>query len=272
MSWPRLLQRRVCQALLATILLTGCGGKEVVDANARPIVERLEQSTSPTRWTFEYVTLAASPYVACLGGVDEVVGAVDLDTGVLSLQPARAAPPVLVTESSTLVPEPAGLGWREVALDDIEGEQLTAVFGEVLAGFIRDGIHRPDMNMTALAAIDIASAVSLTVPPYGLRGDAILIELDQDRYVAELAANAPTPPADVEPEIAPSITVVVDPMGLVTALAVTVDGGTHGDGYVMTASYANAPAIPLPARADRLQSHLDDLNYPAAQESCRLGS
>lgn len=258
--------------VVATVLLAGCAATEVIDADARPIVERLEQATPPTSWTFEYLTLAASPYVACLGGVDEVAGVVDLDQGVVVLQPARASPAVLVTAFTTLVPETSGERWHEVALDESGIAELTSVFGEVLAAFIRDGIHRPDLNSTVLGAIDIASSVSTTAPPFGLRGDAILIELDEDRYVAELAANAQPPPTDARSEITPSITATVDASGLVTGLAVTLAGGTHGDGYVMTASYGEPPAIFLPEEAERVQSELADLDYPSAQESCRFGS
>lgn len=97
------------------LLAGGCGSDGVfIDPPAQPAVNRIVAAPSLQRWAFTYQPNSASPYLACLTGVDGVTGVVDLAAGAVIVEPDRNAPPVIVTNSSFLVPARSGRGWDEV--------------------------------------------------------------------------------------------------------------------------------------------------------------
>ncbi len=84
--------------LVVVALGAGCGTRQaVVDAAAQPIVDRMRAAPEVRRWTFTYQPRSGSPYVACLTGIDEIEGSVDLDSGAIELTPNRDAPPIAIT-------------------------------------------------------------------------------------------------------------------------------------------------------------------------------
>ena len=151
----------------AALISAACGSSPtVITADAQPIVDRILAADPIERWAFLYQPDTASPYLACLGGVDEVQGVIDVGNKVLSLEPNRDAPPVTVTDASVLVPDPREPEtWHEISrTPTLDPAQLQPIFGEVLAGYIATGLRAPDLNMITQAAIDIATSVEATDP------------------------------------------------------------------------------------------------------------
>lgn len=259
---------------VAALLLAGCGGADdVIDPEVRPIVERIRGAPTPSRWAFTYHPDSASPYLACLNGIDEASGTVDLETGIMFVRPDRDAPPIIVTNSSFMVATGTDPGdpWNEVRFGpEDDPAPLLPLFGEVLANLVATGIRAPDLNMTALAAIVIATAVEPDTPPAGAIGDTFRITVDPERYLGDLEANGVVA-ADGEQGRVPSFTVTADVHGRVTSLVVDASptGAASGsaDRYLVTATYETA-AITVPARRDRRLTGLASLNYPTATTSC----
>jgi len=278
-SHPR--TRHVLSLLIAAALIgTGCGtSPRVIAADAQPIVDRILAADPLERWTFSYRADTASPYLTCLGGIDEVQGVIDVSDKVLRLEPNRDAPPVTVTDASVLVPDPSEPEtWHEIAwTPTLDPARLQPIFGEVLAGYIAAGLRAPDLNLTTQAAIDIASSVEATDPPFQLTGDTIRITVDPDRYLQELEAND----ADIsndERDRVPTFTAVVDALGRVSALVVdtgpTPSGQSeadHRNRYIVTAHFDNLEPIAPPPAEDRNPATLADISYPTPDASCEFG-
>lgn len=273
--------RHVPWLLLAAALFgAGCNsGPTIITADAQPIVDRIIAADPLERWTFVYQPDSASPYLACLVGIDEVQGSVDVSSSVLWLKPNREAPPVIVTDTSVLVPDAgAPQTWHEIAwTPDLDLEVLRPIFGEVLAGEIATGLGAPDLNMTTRALIDIASSVETTDPPFQLAGDAIRIAVDRDRYREELEADD-AGLSDDERDAVPTFTAVVDPLGRVSALVVDSDSiqpdqgeGGHGNRYIVTATFDDLDPIATPPAEDRKPATLADISYPTPDASCGFG-
>lgn len=255
----------------------GCAGDgSPVEAAARPIVERLRDAPVPTRWSFRYQADSASDYLACLGGVDVVFGVMDLEVGALMIQPERNAPAIIVTESDFFVTadSTAEGPWQEARRNGSDNAgQLESIFGKVLAGYIATGLRAPDLNMTTLAAIRIADAVEVAVPPAGLSGDTLRITVDPDEYLAELESQGAVS-LDAT-EAIPTLIATVDDSGLVVALAVDATpagetAGDHGDRYFLTAGYDDTAPLSLPGAAERRTVPLNRLAYPPPEESCQF--
>ncbi|MDW3178677.1 MAG: hypothetical protein R8J94_14900 [Acidimicrobiia bacterium] len=263
--------------LLGVLAFLSKAPNDPIDPAVRPTVDRLEQTPAPKRWSFRYVPISASPYVACLGGVDEVDGAVDTIAGLMVLEPNREAPPIIVTDSSFMIPsDPPELeNWDEVQLPDGEVRTtLTPILGEVLAGFVADGVRLPDPKMTALAAVEIAESVKPSESLPGLTGDSFTVIVDADQFIAELEAGGLIPTEDDLTRI-PAITVSVDDGGRVAQLIIrTPETGNedHSDrGYVLTTEYGDVTPPQPPSPAQRQPVQLNDLNYPSPNESCAFG-
>lgn len=81
--------KHVLSLLIAAALIgTGCGtSPNVIATDAQPIVDRILTADPLGRWTFTYQPDTASPYLACLGGIDEVQGVIDVSDNVLRLEP-----------------------------------------------------------------------------------------------------------------------------------------------------------------------------------------
>lgn len=237
-------------------------------------------NSSPQRWDFAYQPDSASPYADCLSGLDAVEGSVDTTNGMVRLAPRRNAPPLIVTDNSLLVAQSNQLdSWLDIPLDaSLDDDLLAEMFGEILTSYIVTGIDEPDLRATVLAAIDTATTVDTIPTPFGLDGEAILITLDPDLYLDELAAGGVTV-TDDERSRTLTITAVIDSFGQVTGLVVdpgaTGDDGTdgeHRDRYVVTATYDELETLDLPDATSRTVSGLDDVDYPGPDESCTFGS
>lgn len=282
-SVPRAVGRSVWWMLTAFGLLLGVlaflskAPNDPIDPAVRPTVDRLEQTPAPKRWSFRYTPISASPYVACLGGVDEVDGAIDTTAGLMVLEPNREAPPIIVTDSSFMIrPDSLELeNWDEVQLPDGDVRTiLTPILGEVLAGFVADGVRLPDPKMTALAAVEIAESVKPSESLPGLTGDSFTVIVNDDQFIAELKAGGLIPTEDDLARI-PTITVSLDDVGRVTQLIIrTPETGNedHSDrGYVLTTEYGDVTPAQLPSPGQRQLVQLNDLDYPSPNESCAFG-
>jgi hypothetical protein len=269
-------------ALLVVVMMNiACGADpSSTDPEATAIVKRLTGFPSPQRWDFSYQTDSASPYADCLGGLDAVTGQLDLDVGVLSLAPRRAAPSLMVTRTSLLIGNTQhSERWLEVDLDgDVDQARLVGVFGEVLGGYVVTGVQVPDLKSTVLAAIAIASSVDTAPAPFGLTGDAIEITLDPRLYLDELSEGGVALTNDDRNRV-PTITAVVDRQGRVTGIVVDpapVSSETadieHRGRYVVSATYDDLDSVALPHASSRDIIGIDDVNYPRPIESCALGS
>jgi len=216
--------------MLGVVLLgAGCGTRPAeVEATAQPIVDRMRAAPEVRRWAFTYQPRSGSPYVACLTGIDEIEGLVDLDSGAIQLTPNRDAPPTVVTPTSILVAANTGNGrpWSEISLlEDPGRDRLDEVFGPTLAGFIANGTGEPHPTTTALAAVDVAASIrrdTSAVEP----GDTIQITVDADDYRQALASEGQQPPPT---EPTPQLLVTVDADGQVTVLEVTTDNTGPGN-------------------------------------------
>lgn len=191
--------------MLGVVLLgAGCGTRPAeVEAAAQPIVDRMRAAPEVRPWAFTYQPRSGSPYVACLTGMDEIEGLVDLDSGAIQLTPNRDAPPIVVTPTSILVAANTGTGrpWSEISLlDDPGRDRLDEVFGPTLPGFIANGTGEPHPT-TVLAAVDVAASIrrdTSAVEP----GDTIQITIDADDYRQALASEGQQPPpAELTPEL-----------------------------------------------------------------------
>ncbi|MFN3255342.1 MAG: hypothetical protein ACE37B_06575 [Ilumatobacter sp.] len=273
---------RVVTLVAIAATLAACAGDSpsISSDEAAPIVERLTASPTPQRWNFSYQPDSASPYVACLNGLDEVSGSIDVNVGMLRLAPERDAPALIVTGTSLLIAEPnQPNSWLEIPLGPSGDEsRLVGLFGEALAGYIVTGVKAPDLKTTVLAAIDIATSVDTTPAPFGLPGDAIEITINPDRYLDELAAGGVTV-TDEDRNRIPTITAVVDPLGRVTGLVVDPPAAgddaavvEHRDRYVITATYDQLEPLELPDDSSRTRIDLDIAGYPRPDASCTLGS
>jgi hypothetical protein len=272
---------RTATLLVVTMTIMACDAdRSATDPAATAIVKRLIESPSPQRWDFSYQTDSASPYSDCLGGLDAVSGAIDLDVGVLRLAPRRTAPSLMVTRTSLLIDNAQQSNrWLEVELDaDVDQAHLVGVFGEVLGGYVVTGLQAPNLKTTVLAAIDIASSVDIARAPFGLAGDAIEITLDPDLYLDELSAEGVALTNEDRNRI-PTITAVVDAPGRVTELVVDPAAASpesadveHRGRYMVSATYDNLDSIAVPNASSRDVVGIDDVNYPRPNESCALGS
>lgn len=264
----------------AVSITAGCGtSTPVVATEAQPTVNRMLAADAIERWTFTYQPDSASPYLACLGGIDGIRGAIDVTAKVLRLEPYRDAPPVIVTDTAVLVPSPNGSQtWLEAAwTPTLDTKRLEAIFGDALAGYIATGLRAPDLNMTTAALVDIAWSVEATDPPFQLAGDAIRITVDADRYLRELEANA-IDISDDERGRVPTFIAVVDSRGRVSALV--VDGvpsrpdrseADHADRYIVTAQFKELDPIATALPEDRELANLADITYPTPDASCKFG-
>lgn len=266
--------------IVATLVGAGCGASPtVIAADAEPIVNRILAADPIEGWTFTYQPDTASPYLACLGGIDEVQGVIDLGDNLLRLKPNRDAPPVIVTNTAVLVPDPSEpQRWLEIAwTPTLDPALLSRSFGEVMAGYIATGLRAPDLNMSTQAVIDIASSVEATDPPLQLTGDAIRITVDPDRYLRELEAND-ADISDDERDQVPTVTAVVDALGRVSALVVDTapsqpdkaDAG-HGNRSIVTARFDDLGPISAPRGEDREPATFADVSYPSPEASCEFG-
>lgn len=265
--------------LVGVMLGAGCGTRQaVVDAAAQPIVDRMRAAPDVRRWTFTYQPSSGSPHVACLTGIDEIEGSVDLDSGAIELTPNRDAPPIVITANSILVAANTGDGqpWNEISLlDDLGRDRLDEVFGPTLAGFIANGTREPHPTTTALAAVDVAASVRRDTSSVE-RTDTIHITVDADDYRQALASEGqqqtPTEPT-------PQLLVTVDAEGQVTVLEVTTDtagpateAGEHSAGYRIVASADETGSVSIPARTERVAMSIDDLSYPPPGTGCSFQS
>lgn len=263
--------------LLGVLVLLSLWSSDPIDPAVRPILERLERTPAPARWSFRYMPISASPYIACLGGIDEVDGAVDTVAGLLLIEPNRDAAPIIVTNSSFMIRSDSQEleNWDEVqSLDNDVRATLTPKLGEVLAGFVEDGLRLPDPKMTALAAVEIAESVKPAETPSGLTGDSFTVVVDPDQFIAELEAGGLRPSED-DLDLIPTVTVSVDDTGLVTGLVIrTTSTGSEeegGGGYVVATNYGDITPLQLPGRLQRRPVDLVDLSYPSPNESCAFG-
>lgn len=272
----RTLGRMMAIVALLIGLSAGCAAApNVVDPGAQPIVDRIRASPSPRVWEFTYRTESHSPYGACLTGIDEVSGVIDLESGAMSVEPNREAPQVIVASSSFMVRRTgAAPSWAEVSWTPSDDPTaLRRVFGEVLANFIATGLREPDLAMTALAAIDIATTVELSADPVVDAADTIRITVDSDLYLQELEAVGAT---IAEDDRAPTLLVSVDELGRVTKIVVDMasaefDSEGQQDAYTLAATYDNVEAVNLPQAAQRHTTELESIQYPSPGQSCVFG-
>ncbi len=264
--------RAVALVSSAALLLAACGTASPIAPSVRPVVERLDKAVVPPRWSFRYIPNSASPFLACLAGIDEVSGVMDIENGVVFLEPNRDAPPIVVTDTSFMIAanNSGSRQWTEVPWNaENDRRSLAPLFGDVLTGFIADGIRAPDLNLTALAAVSIAESVEPADTPIGLVGDSFTVTMDSERYRAELEAEgAPVP------DQTPSLTATVNPDGLVIALAIgtaassPADDEPHGSGYFVTAAFDEVNPVLVPDAAIRRTTSLSAVLYPGPDESC----
>lgn len=200
----------------------------------------------------------------------------DVAAGTLRIEPDRDAPAIIVTEGSiTVASGPGGAGpWYDVSWrDGDDTDALGSLFGEVLAGFIADGVRAPDLNMLALAAVEFADDVQPFEPPDDIPGEGFAVTLDPDRYLANLEAEGVVLGENELAEV-PNLTVVVDAEGLVTVIIVGTrsqrpsNDEAHGDGYTLTAEYGNVDPINTPSATELRSATLGTIEYPDPEESC----
>lgn len=262
------------------VAMSGCTGSGgVVDPAVESIVQSVSDAPRPERWAFTYQPDSASPFVSCLAGIDEVFGVVDLVGGAMKVEPRRSAPSIIVSGDAILMASDAPNGdgpWHELNLQPADRRaQLLATFGEVLTGYIVTGARTPDLNTTAIAALDIATTVTIGNPPSGVAGEAFQITVDAESYLAVLEANGTTL-SETDRDRIPMFTIVVDDLGRVTAIVVDTspddpEERTDSDRYIVTANY-DVETINIPDEGDRRRTDIASLNYPTPEESCVFGS
>ena len=172
----------------------------------------------------------------------------------LRLEPNRDAPPLIVTDTSVLVPDPSeSQTWHEIAwTPTLDPARLHPIFGEVLA-------------------------VETTDPSFQLAGDTIPIIVEPDRYLGELAANDSDITNDERDQV-PTFTAVVDALGRVSALIVDTDPSQpnqseadHRNRYIVTSHFDEFDPIAAPRAEDREPATLADISYPTPDASCEFG-
>ena len=256
---------------VVAVLASGCAGDDPVDPEVRPLVDAIETADSPARYRFNFVPASPSPFVACLAGIDEIEGVLDVDAGAIRLQPRRNAPEILVTTTELLVATADSDTWVSTPWDPaMDQEVLEAIFGETLAGRIVVGFRAPDPNTTAIAAIDVAESVLPVATPPTVMGESFEILVDQ-REFADQTADATSGSADRSVPLL-RLTVSATKEGLVTSIF--VDAGTDGGSttnYAISATYEDVPSLLIPPEAQREATTLAEIDYPDAQSSCAFG-
>ncbi len=253
------------------ILATGCAGGDPVAPDVRPLVDAIERADSPARYRFNFVPASPSPFVACLAGVDEIEGVLDVGAGAIRLQPRREAPEILVTTTELLVARAGSESWMSTPWDPaMDGGLLAAIFGETMAGRILVGFRSPDPNAIAMAAIDIADSVVPASTPRGSVGESLEIVVNQ----REFADRTGDLTGDAEDGLPPPLRLIVSATqeGLVTSIF--VNAGPDGDSttnYAISASYDDIPRLVIPSEELREATALEEVEYPDAQSSCAFG-
>lgn len=263
--------------LCAAVASTACSpSAEIVDPAAAPIVDAISAAPEIERWSFNYRAVSASPYISCLNGIDQVSGVIDLTAGLVLVEPDRAAPPILVTESTLLVANDLeSNSWSEAPRgQEAANPELVEMFGEIAAGYVSTGLRAPDPTMTALAFIGIADRVEVAETRRGLEGQTLALTVNSDQYLEELRTDGGE--ADVTSDTAPipTVRITVGGDGRVTALEVRIEGEAdqvHGDGYVTTFQYPSRGVQPPAAEAVQ-QVAFASLTYPRPANSCRFQS
>ena len=263
---------RAASVLVLATGLTACAGGPDVTPDAAAVIQRLEAVEPMRRWTFSYRPDSPSPYLACLQGIDEITGSVDVAEGIVWLQPSRDAPAIAVTEDTIAVPDPEIPGsWLATPWPTKDDEALTDMFGETLAGHIRTGLRLPDPNMTVMEMFTVATSVETADDNRQEGSDTLVIVADIERF--NDAANS-----DVEPLDALTVTAVVDPTGRVTTMIVDASPiaqsestSPHRNRYAITANYDGLdPFDAAPTNAVIVDPA--DLQYPNPQSSCEFRS
>ena len=257
--------------LVVTVLATACAGDDPVDPEVRPLVDAIEKAGSPARYRFNFVPASPSPFVACLAGIDEIEGVLDVGAGAIRLQPRRNAPEVLVTTTELLVARADSETWMSTPWDPaMDRELLEAIFGETMAGRIVVGFRAPDPNAIAVAAIDVADSVLPIATPLTAMGESFEILVNQ-REFADLTADSTGDGASGSaPQLRLTVSATQD--GLVTSIL--VDAGPDGDSatnYAISATYEDAPRLVIPPQAQQEPATLEEIEYPDAQSSCAFG-
>lgn len=254
--------------LFISALIAACASSSPIHPEAQPLVDAVEEAEIPDRWEFSYVPTVPSAFMACLSGVDEIDGVLDLDARAIWLQPRRDAPPIIVTETEVLVSAGATGTWSATAWHpSLDTEALSSVFGETLGGLVATGFRAPDLNTTVRAAVSIADRVERTTTPPGAVGDSLEIVMNAQRFADELASDGSVDASDPAP--APRLLATINDTGLVTSMVVAVGESTiAGANYSYVASYTGVAPLVLPSDADRTDRALADVRYPTPEESC----
>ena len=256
---------------VVAVLASGCAGHGPVDPEVRPLVDAIEEAGSPARYRFNFVPASPSPFVACLAGIDEIEGVLDVGAGAIRLQPRREAPEILVTTTELLVARADSETWMSTSWDPaMDRELLEVIFGETLAGRIVVGFRAPDPNAIAMAAIDVADSVLPVSTPPGALGESFEILVNQREFADRTGDST----GDSDDGSVPRLRLIVSATqeGLVTSIF--VDAGPDGDSttnYAISATYEDVPSLLIPPEAQREPTTLEEIDYPDAQSSCAFG-
>ena len=262
---------------MTAIAASGCGAVSPnVTADAAAVIERMDTADPILQWRFTYRPDSPSPYLACLQGIDEITGDVDVADGVLWLQPHRDAPAIAVTERTIAVPDPHSPGsWLAAPWPSTDNEALSNLLGETLAGHAATGLRLPDPNMTVTEILTVASSVETTgtTTPNGSNTLSITVDVERFNNRRSEASDSTADPLEFL-----TVTAVIDPAGRVTTMIVDAsqpvpneESSPHGDRYIITAEYDNLDPIEAAPRRSTTVSAAD-LRYPDAQSSCEFTS
>ncbi|NNF63102.1 MAG: hypothetical protein HKN07_02480 [Acidimicrobiia bacterium] len=238
----------------------------------RELIDAIEEADVPDRYAFSFVPDGPSPFVACLAGVDEIDGVVDVTARAVKLNPRRVAPEIIVTEDELFVGDLESEIWARVGWSPtLDQERLTSIFGETLAERIVVGFRSPDPNATALGAIEVADSV---MPANTLErseaSESFVVEIDEEAF-AGLPSDGESD--DVGPALDQiRLVVTATPEGLVTSTVVTAGSDSESyANYVIHVTYDDVPGVLVPPFEDQRHTSLSDLQYPDAQSSCAFG-
>ncbi len=277
MARRAIIDRAGSLLLVTAIATSGCGAASPnVTPDAAAVIERMDTADPTLRWRFTYRPDSPSPYLACLQGIDEITGDVDVAEGVLWLQPHRNAPAIALTERKIAVPDPDSPGsWLAVPWPSTDNETLSNLLGETLAGHAATGLRLPDPNMTVTEILTVASSVETmgTTTPNGSNTLSITVDVERFNNRRSEASDSTADPLEFL-----TVTAVIDPAGRVTTMIVDAsqpvpneESSPHGDRYIITAEYDDLDPIEAAPRRSTTVSTAD-LRYPDAQSSCEFTS
>lgn len=239
-------------AAVALIFASGCGSStSAVDRasdEVKDVVADIEAATPPASYQFTYT--AISPFfMACMSGVEDIVGAVDAATNAMLLAPVERRGDVYSLDGELLIhrdllgfPDRPSAAYLRVRLDtttdSAERSRIDNALGSSLSALVAGGAWPNHPNDIVRALVQTASSItSITSDDPTQRG--IRIILDADTYTRQIGTGAGS-----AGEVPPIIDVHVSADGAAQRLVVRLPDPTepttlrgNSEGYAMDFHY-----------------------------------